>query len=54
MQTELAIHISNISHIDPRTHVITKVGYKILENNKKVRFAKKSGEIVSPEEKVSS
>ena len=50
-QKELTIHISNLSHIDPKTNDITKVGTKILENGKKVRFAKKSGEIISKEGK---
>ena len=46
-QKELSIHISNLSHIDPKTGEITKIGVKILENGKKARFAKKSGEIIS-------
>ena len=50
-QKELPIHISNLSHIDPKTDEITKVGIKTLENGKKVRFAKKSGEIISKEGK---
>ena len=48
---ELPIHISNLSHIDPKTNEITKVGIKILADGKKVRFAKKSGEIISKEGK---
>ena len=51
VQKELSIHISNLSHIDPKTNEITKVGYKILEDGKKVRFAKKSGELISKEGK---
>jgi large subunit ribosomal protein L24 len=51
IQKELPIHVSNVSHIDPKTNEITKVGYKILENGEKVRFAKKSGEIISKEGK---
>ena len=47
IQKELPIHISNVSHIDPKTNIITKVGYKTLEDGKKVRFSKKSGEIIS-------
>ena len=35
-----------MSHIDPKTNEITKVGYKTLEDGKKVRIAKKSGEIL--------
>lgn len=47
VQKELPIHVSNVSHVDPKTNEITKVGYKTLEDGKKVRFAKKSGEIIS-------
>jgi large subunit ribosomal protein L24 len=46
---ELPIHVSNVSHVDPKTNNITKVGYKLLEDGKKVRFAKKSGEIIGGE-----
>lgn len=51
IQKELPIHVSNVSHIDPKTNEITKIGYKTLEDGKKVRFAKKSGEIISKEGK---
>jgi large subunit ribosomal protein L24 len=51
VQKELPIHVSNVSHIDPKTGAATKVGYKILEDGKKVRFAKKSGEIITKEGK---
>jgi len=51
IQKELPINISNVSHIDPKTKEITKIGYKVLENGKKVRFSKKSGEIITNEGK---
>ncbi len=51
IQKEMPIHISNVSHIDPKTSSITKVGYKYLEDGKKVRFAKKSGELIQQEGK---
>jgi large subunit ribosomal protein L24 len=51
VQKELPIHISNVSHVDPKTSDITKIGYKTLDGGKKVRFAKKSGEIISKEGK---
>ncbi|GAB4163435.1 MAG: 50S ribosomal protein L24 [Rickettsiaceae bacterium] len=51
VQKELPIHVSNVSHVDPKTNEVTKVGYKFLEDGKKVRFAKKSGEIISKEGK---
>ncbi len=43
---ELSIHVSNVALIDPKSSGVTKVGYKKLEDGKKVRFAKKSGEII--------
>ncbi len=46
---ELPIHLSNLSHLDPKTDKITKVGFKILKDGKKAMFAKKSGEIISRE-----
>ena len=42
---EAAIHVSNVMLIDPKTGEPTRVGYKI-ENGKKVRVAKKSGEVL--------
>ena len=51
VQKELPIHISNVSHVDPKTNEVTKIGYKTLDDGKKVRFAKKSGEIISKEGK---
>ncbi|ARD48141.1 50S ribosomal protein L24 [Sporosarcina sp. P37] len=40
---EATIHVSNVMVIDPKTGEPTRVGYK-LEDGKKVRIAKKSGE----------
>ncbi len=51
IQKELPIHISNIAHVDPKTGVPTKVGFKILADGSKVRVAKKSGEIIAKEGK---
>jgi len=51
VQKELPIHVSNVSHVDPKTNEATKVGYKTLDDGKKIRFAKKSGEIISREGK---
>lgn len=45
VEKEASIHISNLALIDPKTGKPTKVGYK-MEGDKKVRFAKKSGEIL--------
>ena len=44
---ELSIHVSNVALVDPKDGSATKVGYKFLEDGKKIRFAKKSGEDVA-------
>jgi len=43
---EAPIHASNVMPVDPKTGEATRVGYKILDNGKKVRIAKKSGEVL--------
>ena len=42
----MPIHVSNVAHIDPKTDMTTKIGYKILENGSKVRYSKRSGELI--------
>lgn len=42
---EAAIHVSNVMLIDPKTGEPTRVGSKV-EDGKRVRVAKKSGEII--------
>jgi len=49
IQKELSIHISNIAHIDPKSGNATKISLKVLDNGKKVRVAKESGEIIDKE-----
>ena len=44
---EAPIHMSKLAHVDPSTNKPTRVGFKILEGGKKVRFAKKSGEVLA-------
>ena len=43
VEQESGIHISNLQLIDPKSGKPTRVGYKMVDD-KKVRFAKKSGE----------
>jgi large subunit ribosomal protein L24 len=43
---EAAIHISNVAHADPKDSKPTRVGYRTLEDGRKVRFAKRSGEVI--------
>ncbi|TLS35508.1 50S ribosomal protein L24 [Pseudalkalibacillus caeni] len=45
VEQEAAIHVSNVMPVDPKTGEPTRVGYK-EENGKKVRVAKKSGELL--------
>ncbi|MCH8187880.1 MAG: 50S ribosomal protein L24 [Proteobacteria bacterium] len=46
IEKEAMLHISNIAHIDPKFDKPTRVGYRVLENGRKVRFAKLSGEVI--------
>jgi len=46
VEKELTIHISNVAHVDPQSRKPTRVGYKFLEDGRKVRFARRSGEII--------
>ena len=46
VEKEASIHISNVAYVDPKTDKPTRVGYKTLEDGRKVRFAKRSGEII--------
>ena len=43
---EAPIALSNIAHIDPKSGEATRVGFKVLNDGRKVRFAKKSGEVI--------
>ena len=45
-EIEAPIHVSNVAHIDPKTHKPTRVGFKTLEDGRKVRVAKRSGEVI--------
>ena len=43
---EAPIHLSNLAHVDPKSGAATRVGFKTLGDGRKVRFAKKSGEVI--------
>ena len=43
---ELTIHLSNLSILDPKTGKPTRVGFKILDDGRKVRVAKGSGDLI--------
>jgi large subunit ribosomal protein L24 len=43
---EAPIHISNLALEDPKEGKPTRVGYKFLKDGRKVRFARRSGEVI--------
>lgn len=46
VEKEASIHVSNVAHVDPKTDEPTRVGFKLIEGDRKVRYAKRSGEII--------
>jgi large subunit ribosomal protein L24 len=46
VEREAAIHVSNVALLDPKSDKPTKVGFKFLEDGRKVRFARGSGETI--------
>ena len=43
---EAPLHISNVAHVDPRDDKPTRVGWKVVDAGRKVRFARRSGEVI--------
>ena len=43
---EAPIHLSNLALADPKDGKPTRVGFKVQEDGKKVRVAKRSGELI--------
>jgi large subunit ribosomal protein L24 len=43
---EAAIDLSNLMLIDPKSEKPTKVGFRVLEDGRKVRVAKATGEVI--------
>ena len=46
IEKEAPIHLSNLALADPKDGKATRVGYRFLEDGRKVRFAKRSGEVI--------
>jgi large subunit ribosomal protein L24 len=46
LEQEAPIHVSNVAHIDPKDDKPTRVGVKILDDGRKVRVARRSGEVI--------
>ncbi len=45
-EREATLHISNVALVDPESNKATRVGFKFLEDNRKVRVARRSGEMI--------
>ncbi len=45
-QIEASIQVSNLSVADPKDGAATRVGFKFLDDGSKVRYAKRSGEVI--------
>ncbi|MCP1335195.1 50S ribosomal protein L24 [Futiania mangrovi] len=43
---EASIHLSNLAIADPKSGEASRVGFKVLDDGRKVRVAKKSGEVI--------
>ncbi len=43
---EATIHLSNLKLVDPKTNEPTKVGFRVLEDGRKVRVAKATGNVI--------
>ncbi|MBL6954083.1 MAG: 50S ribosomal protein L24 [Alphaproteobacteria bacterium] len=46
IEKEASIHVSNVALADPKDGTATRVGFRFLDDGRKVRFAKRSGEVV--------
>jgi large subunit ribosomal protein L24 len=46
VEKEMPLHVSNVAIFNPATQKADRVGFKILEDKRKVRFFKSNGEIV--------
>ena len=46
VERESTVHVSNVALIDPTSNKATKIGFRTLEDGRKVRFSKSSSEIL--------
>lgn len=46
VEKEASIHLSNLALLDPKSDRPTRVGFRVLEDGRKVRIAKASGEVL--------
>ncbi len=46
LSKESPIHLSNLAVADPKSGKPTRVGFKVLDDGRKVRVAKRSGDLI--------
>ena len=46
IEQEATIHLSNVALLDPKTDKPTRVGFRMLDDGRKVRFARASGTVI--------
>lgn len=46
VEKEMPIHLSNVSLVDPADGEPARVGFRKLEDGRKVRFSRRSGEVI--------
>lgn len=51
IEKEAMLNLSNVMYYDEKTAKATRLGHKVLDDGKKVRFAKRSGEIIETKTK---
>lgn len=46
VEKEASIHVSNVAIVDPKDGKATRIGFKLLDDGRKVRVSKRTGEII--------
>ncbi len=46
IEKEMPIHVSNVAHFNPVTKKADRVGFRTLEDGRKVRYFKSNGEVL--------
>ena len=46
LEKEAPLDVSNVALLDPEDGKPTRVGFRLLEDGRKVRYAKRSGEVI--------
>ena len=46
VEAEATIHLSNLAFVDPKSDKPTKIGFRVLDDGRKVRVAKATGAVI--------